>query len=269
MDNSSNNCEITVEQGIYPFKLSVTSTYKELEETLAEVAVMKGFDQRSDFHSLTLDEHAKAVVAHLKQDPFLSDNPNKNLIFLAGYLHDIGKTSPRGMQIHPRDKEKRQYINHEKESEKMVREILLRNFDISPEEVEFVACLVGFHASALNLVSSFRHCGFEPKGRKLKPFEKFIGQIGGMGINISLEEKMRVIFALNRADKLSGYNYKSDKDNPKVISIIERSKIQVAILDELIKAISAILAAVSARKDGYQTSGVIKIKSGEYICRKS
>ncbi|MCP4051454.1 MAG: hypothetical protein GY739_00070, partial [Mesoflavibacter sp.] len=92
MNNSKNNCEITVDHDIYPVKLSLTSTYEELEETIAEVAAMKGFDQRSDFHSLSLDEHAKAVVAHLRQDPFLSDNPNKDLIFLAGYLHDIGKT---------------------------------------------------------------------------------------------------------------------------------------------------------------------------------
>ncbi len=69
--------------GIDLNKLPVAASYEDLERALPEVAAMKGFDQRSDFHSLTLDDHTKELVRHMEENPFIQNHPKRDLILLA------------------------------------------------------------------------------------------------------------------------------------------------------------------------------------------
>ncbi len=46
-------------------KLPIDVSYEKLEQEIPEVMAMKGFDQRNDFHDLTLDEHTKELVFRL------------------------------------------------------------------------------------------------------------------------------------------------------------------------------------------------------------
>ena len=89
--------------GIDLDKLPVSSSYEELECNLPEVAAMKGYDQLSDYHDLPLDQHSKALVKSLASDEFTSSHPKKDLILLAGALHDIGKMSEKGQQVSSKD----------------------------------------------------------------------------------------------------------------------------------------------------------------------
>ena len=254
--------------GIDLNKLPVAASYEDLERALPEVAAMKGFDQRSDFHSLTLDDHTKELVRHMEENPFIQNHPKRDLILLAGKLHDLGKTSPEGQQVHKKDPEKRQYVGHEKESEKMVREILAKRFELAEEDLEFVAKLTGLHASALNLVNNFQ-TESEPKGKALKAYDEFMKKVEEIPGDMDLESKMRIVFAFNRADKMSGYNEKSDINDEKVKDIIAKSKAQVETLDEMVKALPALIAAIIGRRSGDQTAGISKTESGEYVYKKT
>lgn len=266
-------------------KLKVTAFYEDLEAAIPEVAAMKGFDQRSDFHSLTLDEHTKELVRNLEQDSFVQNHPKRDLILLAGQLHDLGKVSPEGQQIHPKDPEKRQYVGHESESERISSEVMGKHMDLSESDAEFVSKLTGLHASALNMIDSIGGKLFKNtdrtfeldgdgnlipqaqttklKGKDLKSFDKFLKKVEEIPGDLSLEEKMLVVFALNMADKSAGWNEDSDQQDEKVQGIMEKSDRQVKVLSELKKALSALLQAIEARRSGAQTAG-IKLENGEY-----
>lgn len=262
-------------------KLPPNVSYEELESRIPEVAAMKGYDQRSKFHSLTLDEHTKELGRNLNQNldtlaiDLTRENKkeqadlvlkNKNLILLAGKLHDVGKLSPEGQQINPKDPEKKQYVGHEGESEKSIREILPKHFEFSSDEQEFVAKLAGLHASALNLVNNFQTDN-QPKGKALGAYDKFIAQAEGIPGDMDTELKMRIIFALNKSDKAAGYNENSDMEDDKVRRIKENADSQIKVLGEMEKALPAILKAVQARRSGDQTAGVVFV-NGEYKYNK-
>lgn len=249
-------------------KFGADASYEELEAAIPEVAAMKGFDQRSDYHALTLDEHTKKLGKNLAEDEFVSNLPEKhrNLLLLAGKMHDLGKVSPEGQQIHPKDSEKRQYVGHEGESERMLRELLPKHFDLSSEEIDFVAKLAGLHVAALNLVNNFVR-EKEPKGKGLKSYDKFVALAEEIPGDMELLDKMRIIFALNRADKGAGYNEDSDMSDPKVQSIKERSGESIAALGELENALPVLLSAIQGRRAGDQAAG-IALKDGEYVYEK-
>ena len=237
---------------------------EKLEKIIPEVRAMRGFDQRSDFHSLSLDDHTKKVYEALSQDSFVSalSEKDRSLVLLAGSLHDLGKVSPAGSQIHPNDPEKRQYVGHEKESEQIVREILPRYFDLEPADIDFVARIAGLHASALNLVNNFEK-NREPKGKDIKAYDKFFSEVESIPGDIDIENKMRIVFAFNKADKMGGFNDQSDKNDDKVKRIMENSNSQVAILEEMEKALPALIEAIKAKRSGNQQARII-FENGEY-----
>ncbi|MBD3330620.1 HD domain-containing protein [Candidatus Peregrinibacteria bacterium] len=248
--------------------LPVNASFEQLAAQIPELAKMVGFNQRSDFHSLTLADHTKRVVANIEGDEFLKNNPRRELILLAGMLHDLGKLSEEGCQVHPKDPEKRQYVGHEDQSAIMAREVIDKYFGLGAEDKEFVATLTGLHASALNLISSFEASmkgkDKEMRGKKLKAFEKFVAKADEIPGDLNLEDKMRIIFALNRADKMAGFNEESDLSDPKVKTIKSKAEAQVAVLDEIEKALPALLTAIDARAQGKPNAGV-KLVEGNYI----
>jgi hypothetical protein len=249
-------------------KLTSEATYEELEERIPEVAAMRGFDQRSEFHSLNLDDHTKELVRHLEMDPVITALPDKerNLVLLAGKMHDLGKTSEDGQQVHPRDPERRQYSGHEDESARMVREILAEHFELEEDEVELVARLAGLHASALNLVNNFE-TNNEPKGKDLKAYDKFVAQVEEIPGDLDLETKMRIVFAFNKSDKMAGFNQGSNALDPSVARIIENAEKQVGTLEEMEKALPALMQAIHARRGGDQKAGIV-FEGGEYKYKK-
>lgn len=249
-----------------PQKLPTNASYEELERHVPEVSSMKGVDQRSDFHILTLDEHTRQLGRNLESDAFVAKHPKRELILLAGKLHDIGKMSPEGQQIHPKDPEKRQYKGHEKESERMVRELLPRHFDLSQEDQDFVARLTGLHASALNLVNNFQDDN-QPKGNALKAYDEFMAKVEEIPVDMDLEEKMRIIFAINRADKGAGYNAESNLQDEKTRTVKDKADKQIAVLNEMEKALPALVKAVIARRGGDQTAGIL-LAEGVYYYNK-
>ncbi|NQT49628.1 hypothetical protein HQ571_02960 [Candidatus Kuenenbacteria bacterium] len=249
-------------------KFGADASYEQLEAAIPEVAAMKGLDQRSDYHSLTLDDHTKKLVSNLESDEFVAGLPEKkrNLLILAGKTHDLGKASPEGQQVHPKDAEKRQYVGHEGESERMLRELLPKHFELSLEEIDFVAKMAGLHVAALNLVNNFEK-EKEPKGKGLKSYDKFVALAEGIPGDDELIEKMRMIFALNRADKGAGYDEDSDMEDPKVQEIKKKADKQIATLNELEKALPALLGAIQGRRGGDQAAGIV-LKGDEYVYEK-
>lgn len=240
------------------------SSFDRISETIPELKRMKGLDQRSDFHDLTLDVHTQEVVKNLEKDPFISNLPKKELVLLAGYLHDLGKTSEEGSQVHPKDPEKRQYIGHEKISENIVREILSQsNIKLEAEDMEFVARLVGLHASALNLVNNFEKNN-QPKGKELGSYDDFIAKVEEIPGNIPLEDKLKLVLAFNRADILSACNENSDRSTEKVAKIMDRVAKNTSTLDEIGKALPALIEAVKARRLGAQQAAVA-FQEGRYV----
>jgi hypothetical protein len=149
----------------------------------------------------------------------------------------------------------------------MVRDILPRRFDMSEEDREFVAKLTGLHASALNLINNFQ-TDSQPKGKGLKAYDDFMKKAEEIPGDMDLESKMRIVFAFNRADKMSGYSEKSDINDERVKKIMTDSKAQVEVLDELVKALPALITAIIGRRNGDQTAGISKTESGEYVYKK-
>jgi len=274
--------------GTNPNKLKATATYEELETRFPQVAAMKGFDQRSDYHTLTLDEHTKELVRNLEQDPFVQSHPRRDMILLAGALHDIGKMSPKGHQVSPKDPNKLNYVDHEDESARMLREEmqLEDHVDITKDDAEFVGKLTGLHASALNLIDNLGGKLFESeggafkldengnlvpqngspelKGKDLKSFDKFLEKVAEIPGDLNLEDKMRIVLALNSADKAGGWNEQSDEQDERVKSVKSKAERQIKVLAELKKALPALLQAVEARRNGMQIAG-IKLENGEYV----
>ncbi len=267
-DQTASSVRAGVDNISTPRKLPTDAPYEDLEAHIPEVSAMKGMDQRSDFHTLTLDEHTRQLGRNLESDPFIASHPQRELILLAGKLHDIGKASPDGQQVHPRDPEKRRYAGHEKESERMVRELLPRNFDLPEDSQEFVAKLAGLHASALSLVNNFQDNN-EPKGKALKAYDKFMEKADEIPGDMDLVEKMRIIFALNRTDKGAGYNEKSDVNNEKVQAVMKKADAQISVLDEMEKALPSLVKAVIARREGDQTAGIVKVEGNYYYNKEA
>lgn len=243
------------------------SSFEAITEAIPELKIMKGLDQKSDFHDLTLDIHTQEVVKNLERDPLISKLPQKDLILLAGYLHDLGKTSPEGSQVHPKDPEKRQYIGHEKVSEKMVREILspynIKFSELSENDLELVAKLVGLHASALNLVNNFE-TNNQPKGKELGAYDDFVKKVEEIPGYLTTKEKLKVVIGFNRADILATYNENSDLSSERVSKIVDKAKKSTRVLDEIEKALPALVEAIKARRSGKQQAGIV-FKDGEYL----
>ena len=249
-------------------KLSINATYEELEAVIPEVAKMKGFDQRSDFHDLILDEHTKKMAKGLEEDQFLAGLPerNRDLVLLAGKLHDLGKMSSDGQQVHKRDPDKLQYAGHEKESARIVEEILPKYFDLSGEEAAYVSQLTGLHATALNLVNNFE-TNNQPVGRGLKSYDDFLKKAEGLPGKMEIIDKMRIILAINKADKQAGFNESSDSSDQKVEVIRQNSEKQVRTIEEIGRALPALVEAIMARRGGDQTAGIV-FENGEYKYKK-
>ncbi|MFA5051575.1 MAG: HD domain-containing protein [Patescibacteria group bacterium] len=239
------------------------SSFDKMAEAIPELENMRGVDQRTDYHDLPLDVHTREVVKHLQEDQFVATLPQKEAIALAGYLHDLGKTSPEGTQVNPKDETKRQYIGHEKVSEKMARDIMSRpEFNLKPEDIEFVAKLDGLHASALNLIKNFDTTN-QPKGKELGAYDDFMKRVEEIPSPLSIEDKLRVVIAFNRADILATYNENSDPNSEKVKRLINRVAKDTETLGEMGKAVPALVEAIMARRSGKQQAGIV-FKDGVY-----
>lgn len=232
-------------------KLPISASYEQMEAVIPEVARMKGFDQKSDYHHLTLDEHTKMLVSNLEQDLAVQILPEriKSLILLAGNFHDLGKADEEGQQVHPKDPEKRQYVGHESVSARIIREIAPQYLQIEENEVEIVAQLAGLHASALSLVNNFKN-EKQPKGKSLKSYDNLIAKVEAIPLDMLIEQKMDLVIAFNRADLLAG----------KVVDRVAG----VEDIDELRKAMPAIIQAIIGRRNGDNNAG-ITIIGGQYI----
>ncbi len=137
-----------------------------------------------------------------------------------------------------------------------------KHFELSETDFEFVARLAGLHASALNLVNNFEKNN-QPKGRDLKSYDEFMKKVEEIPGDMDLTEKMKIVFALNKADKMAGFNENSDKESEKVKKIMEGAKRQVEVLGEMERALPALITAVKAKRSGDQKAG-ITIEGGEY-----
>lgn len=248
-------------------KLDVTASYEQMETFIPEVGAMKGYDQKSEYHDLTLDEHTKQLVKNLESDPYVQGLPEqvRNLLILAGKLHDTGKP----VVAHPKEGKPglMGYKEHEIESEKIVRRILPEYFDLSESEIDFVAKLAGLHAAAMDQIENFKR-NPEPQGKALKAYDNFIAKVEEIPAKkLSLDEKMRIILALNRADKQAQYNETSDLSDPKVQAIKERVDSSLVVLSDLESAMPALIKAVQGRRAGDQKAGII-LKDGQYVYNK-
>jgi len=146
-----------------------------------------------------------------------------------------------------------------------LRGVLPKYFELKPEEIELVARLSGLHAAALNLIGNFK-TDKQPKGKALGAYDKFFAKVEEIPGDLALIEKMRMVFALNRADKSAGYNESSDMNDPKIMAIKARADEEIAILGELEKALPALIEAIKAKRAGDQNAGII-FENGEYIYR--
>lgn len=250
-------------------KIRLAANYEELETKIPEVKAMQGFDQKSDFHDLTLDKHTQKLVSGLEQDEFIKTLSEKNqeLILLAGKLHDLGKVTPEGSQVNPKNPEKLHYIGHEKESERVIREILPKYFQLSAEEIDFVAKLAGLHASALNLVGNFEKKN-QPRGSDLKAYDNFLQKVEEIPGNLELGQKVEIIIALNKADKMAGFDSSSDSNLEKVKKLMEGADRQVKVMEEMQKAWPALIEAIQGKRNGNQTAGIV-FENGAYRYDKS
>ncbi|MBT4917286.1 hypothetical protein HN709_03680 [Candidatus Peregrinibacteria bacterium] len=231
-------------------KLTADASLEEMAERIPEVAAMFEMDQRSDYHSLVLDAHTRELGRNLLEDPFIANHPKRDFIALAGKLHDTGKTSPNGQQIHPRDPEKRQYVGHADVSARIASRVIDEHFvGINEEDKALIVGLVSLHAAALTLVKNFSENN-EPNGKNLGAYDRFVAKVEAIPISMSLEERMKIVFAINRADKLGGWNSESPEDDPKVQEIKERAAQMLEGLEELHKALPTLIEAINKRRLG-------------------
>ncbi|MFC1810870.1 HD domain-containing protein [Patescibacteria group bacterium] len=235
-------------------KLPITASFEELVERIPGMDDMVGMDQKSDFHCLTLDEHTKELVKNLEQDPFVKNHPKKDLILLAGKLHDIGKISPEGQQDHPTKAGQKQYAGHEKESARMIEELLPKYFvdldkkDLDENDAKLVIKIAELHVKSLNFVKGFDKNNL-PKGKSLNSFVSDIETIPG---DLELEDKIKILLAITKADNLGKYNEESDRTDPKVQEIINNVDKVVENSNEIEKALPFIIQAVQAKRLGQE-----------------
>ncbi len=231
-------------------KLTVDASFDEIAERIPEVQAMIGMDQRNDYHCLTLDAHTKEFVRNLLEDPYIQAHPKRDVIALAGNLHDTGKVSPEGQQVHPKDPAKRQYIGHTKESARIAAEIIDKYFvGIEEEDKALIVALARLHGSALELLLNFTEDN-QPKGKALRAYDDFLARVEAIPVDISLEDKMRIVFAFNRADRLARWDEDSPKKDPKVQGLKEQVGEQLQGLAELQKALPTMIEAVNKRRIG-------------------
>lgn len=245
-------------------KLKPDASYAELEAAIPEIKALKGMAQKSDYHDLSLDEHSKRVTALLEQDPFIAalEPQQRDLVLLAAKFHDLGKNTEAGQQVHPKDPEKRQYIGHESVGEQIARELLHSYFDLPEAKSEFVSRLVALHAAPLGLMESFSH-NKQPKGKELASYDKFISKVDAVPGDLGLNEKIKVLLAIAKADKLAAIDDASDAGSEKVAQIRSRLKGYLEVLQQLDAAMPALIKAVKAKRSGNQKAGIV-LKDGEY-----
>ncbi|PIR93904.1 hypothetical protein COT97_04235 [Candidatus Falkowbacteria bacterium CG10_big_fil_rev_8_21_14_0_10_39_11] len=277
-------------------------TFDQLAEALPDFKKMIGFDQKSDYHTLTLDVHTKELVAALENDPFiLSLDPKlQKLIRLAGLMHDLGKTTDigkkgeSGRQIHPQDPEKRRYANHESFSAKMSRRILTENFDLKPEELEFVVKLVRMHGDIMQIMNHFigikkdekskrkkspKTSKYDlPEGKDLTYYAERMEHADMLPVDLSIKDKFNILFAFGRADKGANYNEETrermenssyENERSKIKDVVEKCKVQIAAISELGKALPAIVDAVEGMQAGDNARPKVVFHNGEYVYDKN
>ncbi len=245
-------------------KVGPGTAYSDLEKRFPQVKALKGMDQHSPFHSLTADEHTQEVASNLLgEDVFAALNDReKSVVVTAAYLHDIGKADPEGRKENP-ETGKISYPGHEKVSARLA-EGMLPEFDLTESEKGILMTLVEHHGSTLQVMDSFSQ-NDQPKGKKLKPYTKFIDNIKrmpGSGDRQGFESNLSLMLAFSRADVKAGVNIMTAEDNPEIVSRIEKS---LENLDRFEKAIPAIVEAVEKKEQGIQTAAVVR-KDDTYVC---
>jgi len=119
---------------------------------IPEVEDMKDCTQSQEHHLCDVWEHTLRVVNEMP--------PVKEMKW-AGLFHDIGKPSTFDRRGN--------FYDHEKESEKMAREIMTR-LKFSNDDIRYISHIVGHHMNILNLINQDTHKQKKPTNRAIRRF---------------------------------------------------------------------------------------------------
>ncbi|HCC22903.1 TPA: hypothetical protein DF272_01855 [Candidatus Falkowbacteria bacterium] len=286
-------------------KFTVDVGFDDLAAVIPEFKKMIGFDQKNDYHTLTLDVHTKEVDRQLLEDPFVLSLPPRmqKLIHLAALMHDLGKTDDiglegeRGRQIHPTDPNKFRYVGHEKVSASLAEKILRNHFDLPLEELAFVVSLVALHDEIMKVINIFSGQQIPPKAKRqamleapgrtfnlpsssdLTPYGYLMDKVSELPIDISIKDKLNIVISFGLADKKANYTEESrtvlessprESDRQQIAFVLEKCRIQLAAMNEFRKAMPAIVDAVIGMRAGDNARpSVVQLPSGEYIYDKN
>lgn len=237
---------------------------EDLKAVVPELARMDGFDQRNKYHALTLGAHTAQVDANLQADTFIMSHTKRDLILLAGKLHDSGKAVP-GAPVEKPDG-MLSYPNQERYNQLVARKVLKQHFDLSAEDTQFVLKLI--ETSTNGVLEAFQNKS-EPKGGDLKAYEKFLERVADLPGDQTLEEKLQIVMHFNLADKAAHYNDTIDRTTEHNAFVINNVDASIAVLRELQKAFPAIIEAVAAKKNGHQNAGIVRDGDGYKFVEKA
>lgn len=124
-----------------------------LYKTVFNVPDMEGIspdgihmDQRTPHHKYNLLDHTLKVVGHLNK--IMTDNKEtdkmRGLMNLAALFHDFGKMKVSEQTPHPKNPEQIQYIDHEKDSQKMA-DAILKSIGVGGDDRDIVNQVVRLH----------------------------------------------------------------------------------------------------------------------------
>jgi len=142
-------------EGINKYRTKVTTfNYPNIESLLAAIEEdftcleeLKGIyklETINDVHDENVSDHTVRVKNNLEGEKFFEDlnDPEKQLVQLAAYLHDIGKGPAKKWK----DGKQPSYPDHPADSLKLLVRILIEDIkDLSEESIEILCKLVAYH----------------------------------------------------------------------------------------------------------------------------
>lgn len=128
-------------KGKYPEKMyDLLNRTGVLGEILPETKAMKGMYQNKKYHKYDVDQHTRETVKEMGNITRDKPTSDKFKLGMSALLHDVGK--PTAVVETPG--KGRQFLGHEKESERITKDILSR-LKLSKKEQKEIATLVGQH----------------------------------------------------------------------------------------------------------------------------